>query len=175
MECQRKASPITLSKMATNNSKTALENQSYEERKYRFLTKVHRHMCTSDVLYENVNTDGYLRDWAESTLIQGVHVDPALNMFNSIKAWYCFNKRKSLSLKLLCFSSTETHVSHFLISAPPSPCRNTYIFQSVFSRLHGFTSLTFTTCELTGTMPDKASEKHRLAYLLHSIFQINTK
>lgn len=41
------------------------------------------------------------------------------------------------------------------------------MFQSVFSRLHGLTPLTLTTCALTGLVlqADKASEKHSHAYL----------
>lgn len=47
------------------------------------------------VLHENVNTSRWL-----SQLFGSIHANaaPTINMLNSIKAWYCFNKRKSLRL-----------------------------------------------------------------------------
>ena len=122
MECQRKGLADNTFKNAKKKKKERKKTTLWQEctgevfwtetgKKKPLLTYAHTHSDkgikvinahpheVSHVLHENVNKDDYLACSATSTLTQAVNVAPTINMLNSIKAWYYFNKRKSLRLK----------------------------------------------------------------------------
>lgn len=100
MECQRKGSLITPSKMPPNNGKIALQILLYERRgkkkKKTSLTYAHTHSdkgkvinahphMASHVLHGNANKDDCLSGSATSTLMHAVNVAPTINMLDLIK------------------------------------------------------------------------------------------